>query len=492
MAMVKKATRVWSPQQKAIFKAIRRKDTRPILVRARAGTGKTTTIVKAADESPYNSVAFFAFNRKIAAELRSRTSADVRTLHSVGMMLVKRMWPNVEIADPPRLRAEGLTMDVCGPSVPVPVRKLITRLHTYAREAAPLARTMGDLTEMLLDQECEPDPQWADQGYDNEYIEGKALEAMVRAADREVALIDFADQIFLPVRNAWVTPLWDDVFVDEAQDMTMAQLIIAQGVARHRINIVGDDRQAIYGFRGADSNALDRLKKELNAEEYPLTATYRCGHAIVDLAKRLVPDFEAAPGQILETTATKLLDEIKPGDFLLSRVNAPLATTAMALLRRNIRARITGKDIGTGLKALVWKMRASSIEDLMRKVKDWEAKEVARLTDAGREHRVPGILDKTETLIALCDGAEAVTDVESRIDYLFSESLPSDAVVTCSSVHRSKGLEANRVFVLRDTLRDYDEEEINIQYVAITRAIHTLVWVYGGVDARPKNRKQAR
>jgi superfamily I DNA/RNA helicase len=97
--------------------------------------------------------------------------------------------------------------------------------------------------------------------------------------------IDFTDMIFLPVANNWIRPQYDMVVVDEAQDMNTCQLAIAQGLARNRVVVVGDDRQAIYGFRGADSGSLDRLKDELKATELGLTTTYRCGRGIVALAQ---------------------------------------------------------------------------------------------------------------------------------------------------------------------------------------------------------------
>ena len=161
--------------------------------------------------------------------------------------------------------------------------------------------------------------------------------------------------IFLPLRKGMVYPSYELVVIDEAQDMTRPQLEIAKRATTKdgRIFIVGDDRQAIYGFRGADAGALDRLKEQLQATELGLKTTYRCGRAIVERAREYVPDFEAAPtveeGVVRYCPPSEMEQQATPGDFVLSRVNAPLMGVALGLIRRGVRARIRGREIGKGL-----------------------------------------------------------------------------------------------------------------------------------------------
>ncbi len=273
-------------------------------------------------------------------------------------------------------------------------------------------------------------------------------------------------------------------------------------LVKGRICVVGDDRQAIYAFRGADSGSIDRLKTQLQAEELKLTVTYRCAKAIVRDAQKLVPDLQAqetaAEGQISSLMTIEALvaaaqagDLQTPGDFILSRTNAPLATVAMALIRANKRVRIQGKDIGAGLKALVKKIStgkaASSIAELLKKLDSWEEKEVDRVMKANRPERAESIRDKADTIRVLCEGVQGARELDARLDTLFADS--GGAAVVCSSVHKAKGLEAPKVFVLYPTL--YPKlpdgvkqtparvrEEQNIHYVAITRAISHLVLVH--------------
>ncbi|MFI5222753.1 MAG: UvrD-helicase domain-containing protein, partial [Nitrospirales bacterium] len=361
--------------------------------------------------------------------------------------------------------------------------------HTLGRETAPHSTQVNDLMDIAVNFECEPDDQWQNTVYHTEYVVKMALEAMQKASEVQSGeTIDFADMIFLPVRNAWMTKQADLVVVDEAQDMTTAQLEIAEGICNGRICIVGDDRQAIYGFRGADSGSLDRLKRKLNAAELGLTMTYRCGQSIVRMAQSLVPDFEAAEtnaeGEVLDLGIKDLVACAAPGDFLLSRYNAPLVKSAMALLKAHKRARIAGKDIGYGLVKIVRKLAkgraATSVPEFLGRVKEWEGAETMRLQAAKKESKAAEVGDQADMLIELSEGATTVQQIIDAIESLFTDDgLGQAGVITCSSVHRAKGLEARRVFVLWETMKNHNMEEENIQYVAITRAKDSLILVRG-------------
>jgi len=486
-------THTWSEQQEKIFEWFKT-GVRHLIVRARAGTGKTTTIIEGIKHAPETSILLAAFNKRIATELDLRlenTNAEAKTLHAIGFSFVKRYWERLSLEKRNGARKMGLAEQVCGARVPDSIIKLVANLHSKAREIVPHACHPGDLTDIMYKFDLLPDEEWVGEGYDVEFVESKALEAMeVAATVKPVTTgIDFSDMIFLPVRNKWLSKKYDLVVVDEAQDMTAAQLEIAQGVCRGRICVVGDDKQAIYGFRGADSGSLDRLKTELDGVELGLNTTYRCSTAIVEEAKRLVPDFEAGPtnktGMITQIPREKIVDAADMSDFILSRLNAPLVGIALSLLARGKRTVIAGRDIGAGLKKLIRTLAkgqaAQSIPRLLERISIWEVKQCDRMIRAQRPEQTDLIQDQAECLVSLCQEARSVNAVMQRIDVLFTNNgLGQAGTITCSSVHKAKGLEADRVFILKDTLKDSSEEELNIQYVAITRAKTTLVWVTEG------------
>jgi superfamily I DNA/RNA helicase len=486
--------KTWSAQQLAIFDEFRT-GTENLCVRARAGCGKTTTIVEGIEHAPEKNILLAAFGKKIAVELGSRLKnprAEAATTHSIGFAFVRRFWERTSFAQGRDDREQALARRVCGSSAPDAILRLVGKLCTQGRQMAPLATDWETLLPIAEEHDLLPDAEWCEDGFDEDFVCRHALDAMVLAAkERPATGIDYADMIYLPVRNGWLRPKFDLVVIDECQDLNAAQLLIARGVSSGRVVVVGDDRQAIYRFRGADSGSLDRLRTELNAKELPLTVTYRCGKAIVAAAQKIVPDFKAfegnGAGAIDSCSIEKLYDRVQPGDFVLSRKNAPLVSVALRILRSGKRCKIEGKDIGAGLRALIKKLATgkakSSMPEFLSKLSAWESREVARAEKAkNSESRVQAIRDRAETLLALADGLSSVRELQTRCDDLFAETAGSRNMVVCSSVHRAKGLEADTVYLLTDTLVLGDSrpvEEANIEYVAITRAKNLLVWVEG-------------
>ena len=94
---VEKIEYPWSPYQEAIFSWVEH-DQGHLVVEADAGSGKTTTLVKCLDFIDEKSkVLRSAFNTDIVNELKKKTkdreNVEVRTLHSLGLLFIKRNIP---------------------------------------------------------------------------------------------------------------------------------------------------------------------------------------------------------------------------------------------------------------------------------------------------------------------------------------------------------------------------------------------------------------
>ncbi len=486
------AARTWSTEQNSIFEWFETPSRGNLIVRARAGTGKTTTIIEGVNRAPDRQILLAAFSKADAKELQSRVtkqSIEAKTLHGLGFKYVRRNW-NVRMDDANPWKRGSALVERVEPNAPIPMHKLVRDLHTKARDIDPWLATdptPDGLYHLAVKFDLLPDAEWESRQWDAKRVCTAAHKAMKLAMER-TDLIDFADMIFLPLIHSWVRPWFDMVVVDEAQDMTVAQLTLAVGACRKdgRLCVVGDDKQAIYGFRGADSDSLDRLKDGLNAKELGLTVTYRCPKLVVALAAELVPDFtaaDAAPeGEISTVDVEKMVLTAAEGDFILSRTNAPLVRACLALLRRGVRAKIKGRDVGKGIISLISKLGATSVDDIPGLLSVWVSREVDRahkkLPDDAATERISIIMDQAAIVEVLIDGATSMGDVERRCNDLFSDD-DNRASVMLSTVHRAKGREADTVYLLQETFRNGSAEEQNIMYVAITRSKRRLIWVVG-------------
>lgn len=504
--------RQWSTYQQAIFVEVKRGPSAPhLIVNALAGTGKSTTIeeaICATDEG--DRVLACAFNKSIADALEARLPEGVhcKTFHKLGLQVLAKSrgyFPetkNFYVHDLARNALKSLPYKEQKEAVSA-VAKLVSRakggLIAYADAIDQLVDEMGLEIHKRL----------------RAPVVKTAAAIMAASADPAWRCINFDDMVYLPVIQALPLPTYDWVFVDETQDLNPGQLMMirSMALAGARIVAVGDPNQAIYGWRGADKEAMGRMKRELSATVLPLSICYRCPTSVIAEAQRLVPSIEASPtaeaGLVATVSMTRCIDEATPGDFVISRTNAPLIRLCHTWLKDGVRARIRGRDIGEGLTSWIKRSGAGSIKELRETVTAWEGEEVKRLDDLGRDFTA--VTDKAACLLALADCKPTIAELLSHIEELFAVC-DDDGVahnfIELSSTHRAKGLEADVVWLLRDTfmqsrwtplvgepregekvwkkasgnfVKRMGSEEGNLFYVAVTRARKELYYVVGSV-----------
>ena len=317
----------------------------------------------------------------------------------------------------------------------------------------------------------------------------KALEADVR----NTAIIDFDDQLYFVVAYNIGVPQYDWIIVDEAQDLSLVNRVMLDMFLGDTgiLIAVGDSRQAIYGFRGADSSSMDNIVSTFNADKLPLSISYRCPRLVVEIAQGFVPEIQAADnakdGVVSELDRFGLTEFVHE-DLIVCRNTAPIVSSAYKLIRAGLPVRVAGRDIGRGLVSLVKKIAGRqfnriSMGDFEVRVQTWMKKQIDRAKEQDQEDRIESIQDKGESILAIVDGSDCttLTELVRIIEDLFNGTNGP----MFSTVHRAKGLEADRVFILDPHLMPSPgarkpwqrTQERNLQYVAVTRSRDTLNYI---------------
>jgi DNA helicase-2/ATP-dependent DNA helicase PcrA len=305
-------------------------------------------------------------------------------------------------------------------------------------------------------------------------------------------MVDFDDLLYYAVKDGISLPKFEWVYLDEAQDTNAIQRAILRKLMKPhtRLVAVGDPCQAIYGFRGADSDSMDLLKAEFGCVEMPLTVTYRCAKAIVEFAQEWMPLIEAAPGAP-DGAVTECGDEwghaiFGDNDLVVCRTTRPLIALAYSLIKNRRRAHVMGREIGQGLRKLVEKMKAHGIDALLEKLAVFTTREVEKAVAADNQAKAEAIRDKSACVVCIAEGLDendrTIPALIRAIDEIFSESTGG---VTLATIHKSKGLEANRVFWLNSSKcpaawarQEWQvDQEHNLCGVAATRAKTELVLI---------------
>ena len=451
------------------------------VIEAVAGSGKTTTLVTSLQlTNPTDRVAFVAFNRHIAKELEQRAPyhVHVSTLNSLGNSNIHNSRRGVQFnADKLKLIMGDMNINGNGGAI----RRLVSLCKANLLDPTP------------------PHLDYIADRWDIDVDEGnkaQVFDLAQRVFARSLELtdvIDYDDQIHLPATGRVGCEKFDILFVDEAQDLNKAQTALALNsmAPGGRIIAVGDRWQSIYGFRGADVRAIPNIIEALQAQTLPLSITYRCPLSHVKLAQRLVPHIEAregAPEGVLEDLPFgKLAESVAPGDMVLCRTNAPLVPPALELIRQGIKAAIIGRDIGRNLMTLMRKVQKTAkvydLRETLWELQQYADREVSKLYMADKAMRAQSLRDRVDTILALSDGCQSIGDLQSKINLVFSDDKQG---IAFSTVHKAKGLEAQRVFILHPELMPYPkakqphqiQQEYNLQYVSETRSKEYLGFVH--------------
>lgn len=488
---------VASKYQKAIYNEIEF-GTHNICVNAVAGSGKTTTSVQALSLIPSTAISvFLAFNKAIVEELKTRVkspNAEIKTLHSAGFQVLMYTYRSKLnnykyrkfLNDSLYLLTKEITIDTNAEDT-----------NQYKNRVLKIL----DLARVNL-------------AYDDATIEAIADKHEISVELDEVSVVkklmdwgknvykevDFTDMIWMPVVKDLKIKQYDFVFVDEAQDLNNCQRELMLKMIKPnggRFIAVGDPKQSINGFCGADIESFTKLANLPNTITLPLSVCYRCGKNIIESAKEIIPYIEASENSIDgEVRTVTDLTEVKESDMILCRVSAPLVSICMRFISHGRPAYVKGKEIGSSLINLVKKTKQ---EDLMLMF-DLLANELYKISlkisktegvsveEAKDDYAYIAFADKIECLRILSFGCSNSKDLMVRIEELFKDNSKGICLSTC---HKSKGLEADNVYIIAPDKLPLKrcmnvawkaEQEMNLKYVSITRAKKVLNWVDCDID----------
>lgn len=478
-------------------------------------------------------VCFVAFNKSIAIELQKRVpdGCDAMTMHSMGFRAIRtEIW--VEDLKVNQHRVSDIIAEILGRDIhdirlrDMDLLKATERLVGLCKmnlvgadnENTPLTDSI--ISRESLIQEFLPDLA-AHYDIDLNGQQSRVFDLVPKVLERckdvgQDGCIDFNDMIWLPVVLDLPVTRYDLLLVDECQDLNRCQQQLALR-AGHRLILVGDSRQAIYGFAGADGESMKRMHSllggnvgcpdsgKIGCQVLPLTVTRRCGRAIVKEAQKIVPNFEAhetcCDGKIchalFEDKGEDKVDLLQnssyrhyagPCDMILCRTNAPLVSECFKFLKDGRKANIQGRDVGQGLISTIKKMKAIDVAGLSASLSVWLHAETRKENHKRNpsEARLIALNDRYDCLACFCWGQETVANVIKRIEDVFTDDKQDDGI-KLSSIHKAKGLEADRVFILQPKSAPMPhpmakskwqiKQEWNCLYIAITRAKKELIYV---------------
>lgn len=347
----------------------------------------------------------------------------------------------------------------------------------------------------------------------------KTSEVADRVAEYKTAVGHFRDMSDVALVNHLI-------LVDECQDLSPAKLAMSKALIGYGTQIVyvGDEKQAIFAFCGADNKSFDKIVEYCDGNVLPLSTCYRCDASIVEWAQDYRPDIRARDGaKYGNLDYVKSVNHIDFKDWLfddsisrllITRNNKPLTEMFLSLYRSGLKFRMSDRKITSivddGLRVYnVYADQAGLTK--IASAKQWcnlntctisaVISEVDyQLGEAKEPHEIETLKGHSEELhgfAMLFDLFGARTDDQGHmIDKMRNSLIDDNSTLLLSTAHGSKGLEADSVIVLgwdafvtmtptewqlkRFTPEEIEQEQ-HLSYVAGTRAKNELCFSMSSV-----------
>ena len=475
------------------------------VISASAGSGKTYTIIKLLDYIPKDKkVLIVAFNRDIRQEIKAKVTnaghknVQVDTFHSLGYKILNANFNRRFVnTDPNEYKYSNYISNNISQLSTINTFRLGKQFSQYLSNIQNLVnfgRCYLSETVEDLDKVCER------YGIiciaDEKEVAVKVLEWGEKCLDE----IDYTDMVWLPNTLHLDSKFYkyDWIIVDECQDLNMVEKDMLFTCRRMgtRMLFFGDKAQAIYSFSGADSEAFDKLRELEDTIQLPLSISYRCPKNIVEYVHYLVPTIEydkknKIKGEIIENAN---LSDVKDGDMILCRNNAPLAKIYIELLRNGVKTKILGKDYSANLSKTIRNTKEEllnvdlSMQGVFSKLYDifydlvetTMHKQNITKEEALTSSSIISKLDEIKVLEILSEGLTTSKELQERIKDIFTDNKESGIIL--STIHKSKGLESPNVYIACKSLMPSKtakqpweiEQENNLIYVAYTRTKNNL------------------
>lgn len=450
-----------------------------LIISALAGAAKTTTLVEIARALPDTQILTLAFNKKIQLEMQERLPANCKamTLNGLG----HRTWMDA-IGRRITLEADK-TYKIVSALIEERPRDVksalyenmaeLMRLVDFGKACGYIPTGHYDRAKRLLDdaeffghieQELTPEEE--------DLVRDATLESLKQAL---AGNIDFNDQLLMPTVFHGAFPRYPLVLVDEAQDLSaLNHATLRKLVGQRRLIAVGDQCQAIYGFRGAHEDGMEKLRRDFSMTQLSLSTSFRCPRAVVRHVHWRAPQMRwpewADEGRVIPPAEWSAAD-LAHDAAIICRNNAPLFSTAIRLLKNGRTCEVDGKDIIQSITKTMRKFGSSDMRqvDVLDRINAWTLTE----KDKNKKRAHDRIDDRAECMRIFAKQGDTLGDALSYAQHLMHLSAP----LKLMTGHKSKGLEFNTVYFLDNMLVSDEDQDPNLRYVIATRAKRELIYI---------------